>query len=72
MIEEYRVDIEGGLLNDIVCDWLSENTTDTYTISVQEKWNPGKVDWSAMYSRSILIIRFCAEEDALAFKLRWS
>ncbi len=68
---EYFVAIKGGKLGDLECDWLVENTTDTYTITVQEKWNPGKCGNSAQYSHTELVVRFVDETDATAFKLRW-
>ena len=69
----YIVEIQHGTLDDLVCDWLVENTTDTYTIDIQDKWNAGKdMTHGAQYSHSVLVLRFLSEEDALAFKLRWS
>ena len=71
MIDEYRVEVKSGIIDDIVCEWLAEHATDSYCIATQEKWNPGRVDWGAQYSHTVLVVRFNSESDATAFKLRW-
>jgi len=71
MIDEYKIEIPTGVIADLLCEWLVEHATDTYCITTQEKWNPGKVDWGAQYSHTVLVVRFTCEADALAFKMMW-
>lgn len=65
------VEIACGVISDLECEWLAENTTDTYTIDIQDKWNAGRENHGAQYSHSVLVIRFLSDIDATAFKLRW-
>ncbi len=72
MITDYIVEIECGTISNPECEWLAENTTDTYTVGIQDKWNAGFQNHGAQYSHSVLVIRFLSDVDAAAFKLRWA
>jgi len=61
--EDYKNNLYILMLNDDVEKWIEENLTGNYDINCDDYYE---------YDCCYMIIEFINDEDAMAFKLRWT